>query len=276
MSESSEQKSASSTTPDDDQLELKLPDESSAPRDLALWAGVLVLLTLITCWPATAGSFLWRDDVSAMSRRFVGPGALPRIWGDRWSSPDTYGQAVYQPVALIAYWAEYQLGGHTAQGLPAPMAYHIASLIFHAGTSILLWLLLRELLITGAWLIAAVFALHPLHAEPVSWIAVQPIALMGLLFIGSIFSYLLFVKNLQRDRVERAGGNPGVDPAQTWGLFAGAVLLCLMAMLCDPSAVVLPGSIIAHPVVQESPQYMAHKLLYFSACDWSCAMVQKH
>lgn len=223
-----------------EQLELKLPDESSSPRDLALWAGVLALLTLIAYWPATNGDFLWRDDRAATSPRFVGTGALGRNWFDRWDTPQSFPLPAYQPVALTAYWLEYQLGGHTPEGVPAPMAYHIASLIFLAGSAILLWLALRELKIPGAWLIAAIFALHPVHAEPVSWISEQPITLAGLLFFGSIYLYLLFIGFLDADRSERAAGKAGIDPAQTWGLLAGSALLCLLAILSHPAAVVLP------------------------------------
>jgi tetratricopeptide (TPR) repeat protein len=227
-----------------DQLELKLPDESSAPKDLALWAGVLVLLTLIAYWPATDGSFLWRDDRAADSAQFVGPGALGRSWSQRWSSPESYGLSVYQPVALTAYWLEYQAGGHTAAGLPSPMVYHIASLVFLAGGAIFLWLVLRELKLPGAWLAAAVFVLHPMHAEAVSWIDQQPIALAGLFFFGSVYTYLLFLQNDDRDRAERAAGRQGVDPAITWGFYAGSALLSLLAMLSSPSAFVLPAIIL--------------------------------
>ena len=243
MSESSEPEKSDKPAVDADQLELKLPDESSAPKDLALWAGVLVLLTLIAYWPATTGSFLWRDDRAAQSPQFVGAGGLSRIWFDRWEAPARYGLPVYQPAALTAYYLEYQLGGHTAQGAPSPVAYHIASLIFLAGSAILLWFVLRELKLRAAWLIAGVFALHPIHAESVSWIDQQPIVLAGLFFLGSIFTYLLFIRSFDRDRAERAAGQAGVDPAQTWGLCVGSVVLALLAMLSDPSAFVLPAVI---------------------------------
>ena len=200
-----------------EQLELRLPDESSAPKELVLWAGVLALLTLIVYWPATNGSFLWRDDRAAISPETFGPGAISRIWLQRWDEPKSFTQPMYQPVAATAFWLEYQLGGHAPDGAPVAMAYHIASLVFHAGAAILLWLVLRELKLRGSWLIAAVFALHPLHTEPVSWVAEQAIVLAGLFFIGSIYCYLLFLKFLDRDIAERAAGQPGVDPAQNVG-----------------------------------------------------------
>ena len=177
---------------------------------------------------------------AAESQRVVGPGGLSRIWIDRWTDPTDFGLPVYRPVAYTAYYLEYQFGGHNAQGAPTPMAYHIASLIFLTGAAILLWFLLRHLKVPAAWLIAAVFALHPIHVETVAWIDRQPLVLAALFFIGSIFTYLLFIQFYETDRIERAAGKAGVDPAQTWGLCIGSVLMTVLAVLSDPSAVVLP------------------------------------
>jgi Tfp pilus assembly protein PilF len=229
--------------PDSEQLELKLPDESASPKELGLWAGVLVLLTLIAYWPATTGSFVWRDDHLAQQKWLLAPGGLSLAWFDRWQHPEDYSvnSPVYQPMALTAYWMEYRAGGKTDKNLPAPMVYHVASLIFHAGAAVLLWLLLRELMLPGAWIISAIFALHPIHSEPVSWISEQATPLAGLFFIGSLYCYWMFVKWRERDATEKSAGREGVDPAQTWGLYSAAASLFLLAILSDPSAVVLPA-----------------------------------
>src|ERR1700744_550436 len=57
MSESEETSGAAAA----EQLEIRLPDESNEPRDLAMWAGMLVLLVLIAYWPVTDGKLLWND-----------------------------------------------------------------------------------------------------------------------------------------------------------------------------------------------------------------------
>jgi tetratricopeptide (TPR) repeat protein len=240
MTDATEPQKSETPPPDSEQLELKLPDESSALKDLGLWAGVLVLLTLITWWPATTGGFIWRDDVTAANKDLLAPSGLSQSWLGRWQNPEKFTEPVYQPLTDSAYWIEYRLGGHNEHNLPASTAFHVASLIFHAGAAILLWLILRELLIPGAWMIAAIFALHPIHAEAVSWISQQATVLSGLLFLGSVFSYLMFVKSREQDKTDRAAGGSGVDPAQTWGLYAGSVVLALLAMLSHPMALVAP------------------------------------
>jgi tetratricopeptide (TPR) repeat protein len=233
--------------PDADQLELKLPDESSSLKDLGLWSGVLALLTLVAFWQATTGAFLWRDNLMAQAPWLYKPATLQEssglsaVWFGRWTHPNTFSLPVYQPVALTAYWLEFRAGGKNDLGQPAPMAYHVASLIFLAVSAILLWLILRELRIPGAWIIAAIFALHPIHAEPVSWISEQATVLAGMFFIASIYCYLMFIQWRERDIAERAAGNKeGIDPAQTWGLFSGSVVCFLFAILSDPSATFLP------------------------------------
>ena len=225
-----------------EQLELKLPDESSAIKDLSLWAGVLILLALVANWPSTSGTFIWRDDRLQQSRWLFAPGGLWLAWAGRWEYAANYTQAspVYQPVALTAYLLEFRAGGKTDQGLPSPMAYHVANLVFHALAAVLLWLVIRELLVPGAWVIAALFTVHPIHSEPVSWISAQPTVLAGLFSIASIFCYLMFIKWRARDVAERADGGEGVDPAQTWGLYGGSILLFMFGVLSEPSAAVIP------------------------------------
>ncbi len=239
------QPSPGDVPPPNESLELKLPHEAVTPKDLSLWAGVLVLLALVVYWPATSGGFLFRDDaaVSQNPALFL-PGGLSQIWTGRWDTPARYPAAAYQPVAFTAYWLEFRLGGHDEQGV-TPAVFHIATVLFHAVAVVLLWLTLRELKVPAGWVVAAVFALHPVNAEAVCWIANQSIPLAGMFLFGAWYAYLRYVTYREQDLAEKAAGGRGVDPATTWGLYATAFGLSVLADLSNPAAVVLPVAVVA-------------------------------
>jgi len=83
--------------------------------------------------------------------------------------------ADYFPLKTTMLWVEYQLWGHdvTPNGQPIPSAppFHVMNILIHALDGVLLWLLLRQLNVPGAWLGALLFAVNPVHAESVAWIA---------------------------------------------------------------------------------------------------------
>ncbi len=225
-----------------EQLELKLPDESDGWKDLALWAGVLVLLSLVAYWPSANGPFQWLDGRAVAGDRLLAiPGGMGDVWAGRWQDPARYPFPVYQPVAFAADWAAYRLGGHDDAGLPTPLAYHVLSIAAHALAAVLLWLTLRELVVPAAWLVAAVFALHPVNADAVSWVADGGVPVAGALAFGAAYAYLQYQDLRSRDALAAASGGPPGDPAQTWGLFAAAAVLALAAALALPAAGALPA-----------------------------------
>jgi len=80
-------------------------------------------------------------------------------------------------------------------GMNAGM-HHMMNLLFHALNTILLFFLLQ--LMTGAFwrsaVVAALFALHPLHVESVAWACERKDVLSTFFFILSLVSYGAYVK----------------------------------------------------------------------------------
>src|SRR2546430_174922 len=101
----------------------------------------------------------------------------------------------------------------------------------HAGSAVLLWRVLRQLGVAGAWLGAALWALHPVMVQSVAWVT-------GLKNTQSCLFYLLsasfFLNWEEKARVTRV-----VRPNNA--LMFGLSLACfVLATLSKPSVVMLP------------------------------------
>lgn len=81
-----------------------------------------------------------------------------------------------------------------------PTGHHLSSLLLHLANSALLYLLLSR--ITGyrirSWLVAALFALHPLHVESVVWVSERKDVLSTLFWILSVWTYASYASGRGR------------------------------------------------------------------------------
>ena len=113
----------------------------------------------------------------------------------------------------------------------APGGHHLTSVLLHAATAILLFLLLRTM--TGAlWpsaFAAALFAVHPLRVESVAWIAERKDVLSGLFFTLTLLAYVRYVRR------RSAGEGPLRSPA-----YWLAVLLFAFGLMSKSMLVTLP------------------------------------
>jgi protein O-mannosyl-transferase len=96
----------------------------------------------------------------------------------------------WHPLTWVSHMLDYQMFG------PRPGGHHLTSLLLHAANAVLLFLALRRL--TGdLWpsaFVAAVFAVHPLRAESVVWVAERKDVLSGLLFMLTLLAYAAYVR----------------------------------------------------------------------------------
>ena len=122
-------------------------------------AFLLFVLTMIVYLPVMRGGFIWDDDLLITGNRWItAPGGLAGIWKGE-AGPD------YLPVTSTLFWAEWRLWAMNASG------YHVVNILLHGAAVLLLWRLLARLRIPGAWLAAALFAVHPVAVGAVAWIA---------------------------------------------------------------------------------------------------------
>jgi len=94
--------------------------------------------------------------------------------------------ANYHPLTLLAHILDYRLFGMN------PTGHHLVNLILHTGNTLILFLLLREMTVFlwQSFLVALLFALHPLHVESVAWVSERKDVLSTLfLFLGLYFYF---------------------------------------------------------------------------------------
>jgi protein O-mannosyl-transferase len=162
------------------------------PRDRALGALFLVVLTLLVYWPAMHAAFIWDDDEYVTKNPTLqAPDGLKDIWLRPGATPQ------YYPLVHTTFWIEHHFWGLR------PLGYHLVNILLHALAAATLWILLRQLGAPGAWLIAAIFALHPLQVESVAWVTERKNVLSGLLYFTSILAYLHGRVPVRADHVPR-------------------------------------------------------------------------
>ena len=146
-----------------------------------LFGAALIAITLLVYEPAWTGGPILDDTAHSTSiaelRSLSGLAAL-------WFHPHTTWQ--YHPLVDTVYWLEDKLWGESFLG------YHLLSILFHAIASLLLLRILQKLEIPGAWLAAAIFALHPVQVESVAWMIELKNTLSGIFLFSSVLAYLRF------------------------------------------------------------------------------------
>jgi protein O-mannosyl-transferase len=153
------------------------------------WAWlVLIALTVVTFAPALNGQFLWDDDAHITRPELRSAAGLARIWFEPGATQQ------YYPLLHTAFWVQQHLWGDAVFG------YHLVSVLLHATSAVLLWLILRRLEVEGAWLAAAIFAVHPVQVESVAWISEQKNTLSLTFFLSSLLVYLDFDRDRRRSR----------------------------------------------------------------------------
>jgi tetratricopeptide (TPR) repeat protein len=96
----------------------------------------------------------------------------------------------WHPLTTISHMLDCQLFGLN------PAGHHFSSVLFHTLAALLLFAVLRAM--TGAlWrsaLVAAVFAIHPLRAESVAWVAERKDVLSAVFFLLTLGAYLHYAR----------------------------------------------------------------------------------
>ena len=157
----------------------------TSPR-IKIFSFVLILATALAYLPAWHGTLLWDDNGHITKPELRSWHGLAQIW----TKPGATRQ--YYPLVHTVFWIEQKLWGNSVVG------YHLVNILLHALGAVVLLQILVRLKIPGAWLVAGLFALHPVQVESVAWISELKNTLSGLLFFCSLLAYLNFDETRNR------------------------------------------------------------------------------
>jgi len=195
-----------------------------------LWALVLIALVFIAYSQVFRAGFIW-DDESHLTQNpcVVGPLGLKEIW--------TSTQAVYYPLVLTTFWVLHKFVGLN------PLPYHLLNVLLHAASAVLIWRVLQLLQVRGAWLGAALWALHPVMVQSVGWVTELKNTQSCLFYLLSIFFFLKWneariTRISQIEEKEEMFPNHPRNPCYPW--FILSLFFFVLATLSKPSVVMLP------------------------------------
>ncbi|MEO8197119.1 MAG: tetratricopeptide repeat protein [Thermoanaerobaculia bacterium] len=188
-------------------------------RQYLLPAAVLIALTFAAFSPVLQAGFVWDDDAYVTENPNLHDlSGLRDIWFDIGATK------MYVPLTFTTLWAEHQLWGNR------PLGYHLVNLALHAAGAVLFWLLLLRLGLPGAWLAAAVFAVHPVFVESVAWVT-------EIKNTQSTVFALLCCLAYRRFALSSAAEGPGRHP---WIHYSLTLFAFAAALASKPVVVALP------------------------------------
>ena len=170
-------------------MNLSLPSalRTSRRQTLLICLG-LFLLTVAAYWRVGTFSFVNYDDNDYVTEN---PWVRAGLRWDviRWAFTTNYANN-WHPLTWISHMADYQFFGLNAG------AHHLVNLGFHILNTLLLFLVLARAT-NAAWksaIVAALFALHPLHIQSVAWVAERKDVLSTFFWLLAMGAYFLYTE----------------------------------------------------------------------------------
>ncbi|MGO8751262.1 MAG: tetratricopeptide repeat protein [Thermoguttaceae bacterium] len=179
-----------------------------------VFAAALAAAVFLAYQPAWNGGFIWDDESHVTAPPLRSLDGLRRIWFEAGATQQ------YYPLLHSVFWVEQKLWGD------APLGYHLVNILLHTLAALMAAILLRRLEVPGAYLAAAIFALHPVHVESVAWIAELKNTLSAVFHLAAAIVYLRF------------------DRARSMLPYMVALLLFVLGLLSKTVTATLPAALL--------------------------------
>ena len=160
----------------------------------ALFLAALAALTVAAYWQVGACGFVAFDDPAYVSANpMVNQGLREAAF--YWAFTASHG-GNWHPLTSLSHMADVSLFDVNAA------AHHGMNVAWHTLNAALVFVVWRRF--TGAtgraWMVAALFALHPLHVESVAWISERKDVLSTALWLATLLAYARYVERSTRAR----------------------------------------------------------------------------
>jgi tetratricopeptide (TPR) repeat protein len=186
------------------------------PKSVIAMCLFLMVVTLIIYWPVQHYGFIRFDEEQYVTHNPHVQGGLGKE-GVLWAF-SALEAGFWHPLTWMSLMLDYTWYGLNAGG------YHWTNVLLHLACTLLLFLVLNGM--TGAvfrsGLVAALFALHPLHVESVAWVAQRKDVLSGLFWMLAMGSYVWYARR------------PG------WDRYLLVLVFLILGLMAKPMLVTLP------------------------------------
>lgn len=162
---------------------------------------VLIIATVIVYYPILGNDFLycWDDQWMVMNRYTIGGWN----WYNIWRIFTEFYNGQYGPFTELSYLIIYTFAGYN------PFWFHLASLIWHIGSVLFVWLFFTQLFEirnavkntntpSFAFWIALILAIHPINVEAVAWISAVKVLIYVFFYVLSLLFYLQYVRSRKK------------------------------------------------------------------------------
>ena len=181
---------------------------------------ILSTLTFAAFWPILQNGFVSYDDRDYITEN---PHVLTgwTMNNVAWAFSTAYA-GNWHPLTWLSHMADFALFGLR------PAWHHLVSLLLHTANALLLLLWLNTLT-RAFWrsaVVAALFALHPMHVESVAWAAERKDVLSAFFFLLTLLAYGRYARK---------------PPTRSSSWYAAALGLFALGLMCKPMLVTVPG-----------------------------------
>ncbi len=184
-------------------------------KELLLLAAVIIFTAFIY-YPALHNSFTNWDDLDYVTNNHYIKALSPANLAYIFTKPIALN---YHPLTILSLALNYRFSGSE------PFSYFLINIILHLFNTLLTFYLAFLLLDRNkvqALFVAAIFAVHPMHVESVTWISERKDVLYSFFFLFAMISWILYITKIR------------------WYWYLFSFLCFVLAGLSKPSSVVFP------------------------------------